>query len=920
MLPVCLLSSSSCKSLGVFLPICLSFVIWSLLFSACTPDLTLEAQLADLWTKVTEGDADDALVLQWCQKMEGLARKDPETFADYLIGANAIASSKSQTYEDWERPLRTGLVDLKDYKDFLSEEKALYTWVALLYEDARIHDSKGEVGLAEAKYQEVWKKLPKSHPDTVRLARYRNALPISLAQLYQFTGDYIKAEYWLDLLGEELDLTDGVYPGLVFSTRAQVQQSKGNYPEAIENYETAIEYFLTNNRGVKPGHFMETCISYAEFLRQRGEFDQALKVIKNAAKQELKGERHAVYRAYQLAKIFLSQAKLEEAFQQAKQALILSMEVTKEEYYWHAKILAVQAEIELAQGKWTSAIQTAQLGLDQLNAADISGNIQTSPVVREIESKLDALPLLITKAKGLLAAQKDRDDPALKDLELALQTFMRSIELIRILRAEYEEDEVKEYLSSSSFAIFEPALQTAYILYQKTGKADYIRQGLQIAETSRSLSLLENLQAVQAEEKLNIPRRYLEAESGLKYQISVLERNVQGSTTAKKLEDRRALLTLTRKAYQDLKDSLRIQYPSYYQLKYHELELELSEIFKRLDSETALINFFWGEGQIYAFHFQRGSYQFQAVDRTSELDSMIRVFRKEISTERGANTLSGLRRMLECGSEIYEALIKPLGPLARNLLVVPDGSLHFLPLAALPKNNEADVSRVSEAPFMIKDHKIHRIFSISVWLQQQQVKSTVNLRSKSTKKNSLLVVAPASFPNGSGLSLDSTEVHAAFKGNVDIEREVSRETFLQLLKRGYENILIFSHASAADQRPYILLSRDTLFLEEIYNSSIRANLIVLGACETGLGENRIGEGVLSLARAFIYQNVPQAVMTLWRVQDGPALRISQDLLIHQIESGFDPAEALWQAQVDYLADSTTVGLPYRWAGFVSTGQ
>jgi|GEM_PF-5295293 len=919
MLPVCLLNSPPPSTPRVFLLACFSIVFFSSFFSSCTPDLSPEEKLVDLWTKVTANDSDRNLVLEWCQEMVDIAQKKPEIYADYLIGASAIASSKSQTYVEWERPLRRGLADLKKYEQFLSEEKALYTWVALLYEDARIHDSKGEVGLAEAKYREVWKRLPLSHPDSDRLAQYRNALPISLAQLYQFTGDYIKAEYWLDILGEELDLTDGVYPGLVFSTHAQVQQSKGNYSGAIENYEQAIAYFLTNNPGEKPGHFMETCMSYAELLRQRGEFEKALKVIKDATKEELQGERHAIYRAYELAKIYLSQAKLEEAFQQARQALLLSMEVTKEEYYWHAKILAVQAEIELAQKKWMSAVQTAQLGLDQLNAADISGNIQTSPAVREIESKLDALPLLITKAKGLLAAQSDCDNPVLEDLGLALQTFRRSIELIRILRAEYEEDEVKEYLSSSSFAIFEPALRTAYLLYKETGNTDYIRQALQIAETSRSLSLLEKLQALEAEKKLNIPGRFLEAESGLKYQISVLEKNVQSFSDTKRRQDRRALLTLTRKAYQDLKDSLRIQFPSYYQLKYHEPELDLADIFERLDQETALINFFWGQDQIYIFHFQAAGSQFQAIDRTPKLDSIVRVFRKEISTKRGGNTITGLRRMLESGSEIYQTLIAPMGPLVRNLLVVPDGALHFLPLAALPKEN-AQVSRVSEAPFMVKDHKIHRIFSISVWLQQQELKPRVNLRSNEAKKNSLLVVAPANFPNGSGLSLDSTQVYTAFNGQVDIEREVSRESFLQLLKKGYENILIFSHASAANQRPYILLSRDTLFLEEIYNSSIRTNLIVLGACETGLGENRIGEGVLSLARAFIYQNVPQAVMTLWRVQDGPALRITQDLLIHQIKSGFDPAEALWQAQVDYLADSTTIGLPYRWAGFVSTGQ
>lgn len=884
----------------------------------CTPERHSEKSIDELWSDIINEEEDRDLILQWCKELESLALKQPELYADYLIGANAKASSQSLNYEEWTVPLNKGLEDLARYEEHLSFEHIFRTKVFILYENARIHDSKGMVGLAEEKYQKVWESLPQQHPDSSMLVAFQNALPISLAQLALFKGDYKEAESWLSELWEKLDEDHKDYPGVAYGIAAQVEQAKGNESLAIDHYRTAIHYFLKNNPEVKPGHYMELCMNFAEFLRQRGDFDQAMKVISDASKQELQGERHPVYRAYQLAKIHLSQGKFDEAFQEVTQALTLSKAVTNEKYYWHAKILAVQAKIELAQEEWESAARTAQLGLDQLDAADFSENLERIPDPRAIESKLDAVPLLITKARALAGSATGQGSTSLETLDLALVTFSRAIELIQILRAEYKDDEVKEFLSSSSFTLFEPAIETAFALYHRTKKEEYLQQGLKIAETSRSLSLLENLKGQQAQLQLGIPADVLDKENSLKYQISRLEKELRQITDENWKTQNRKLLSARRAAYRTLQQDLQKDYPSYYELKYQEEPMEIETIQSALSRDEAILSFFWGEDNIYGILVTPTQTTFNRISLSDTLITAIKDFKGEISGRRGGTSVAKLKRLISSGYTIYEQLLLSFGALPERVTLVSDGPLHYLPVAALPTkmvttNSSKDVS------YLVEKHIVRRIFSVAVWLRQIRSEKT-KAEEEKVSIDTLLVLAPSSFPDDSQLSLDSTALREIFGEKVLLVREVDTERAKALLKRNYKYVLIFSHASAGDGRPYIQLSSDKLYLEEIYHTNMGTRFIVLGACESGVGLDRKGEGVLSLGRAFVYQDVPNAAMTLWEVPDAHSLTITQDLLRKHIHEGLDPAAALRSAQLDFIRNTTASGLPFQWAGFVAIGR
>jgi len=107
---------------------------------------------------------------------------------------------------------------------------------------------------------------------------------------------------------------------------------------------------------------------------------------------------------------------------------------------------------------------------------------------------------------------------------------------------------------------------------------------------------------------------------------------------------------------------------------------------------------------------------------------------------------------------------------------------------------------------------------------------------------------------------------------------------------------------------------------ELYNTPLEAELVVLSACNTGIGTIVRGEGIASLARAFAYAGSPSLVMSLWPVQDRSSPALMGRFYDH-IKAGMTKGEALRQAKLDFLDRGDDFFThPYYWASFVYSGN
>lgn len=101
---------------------------------------------------------------------------------------------------------------------------------------------------------------------------------------------------------------------------------------------------------------------------------------------------------------------------------------------------------------------------------------------------------------------------------------------------------------------------------------------------------------------------------------------------------------------------------------------------------------------------------------------------------------------------------------------------------------------------------------------------------------------------------------------------------------------------------------------------LRADLVTLSACETGLGQELRGEGIVGLTRAFFYAGTPSVLVSLWKVDDASTAELMTDFYEHLRKTGErDKAAALRQAQLK-LINANRYAHPYYWASFILQGR
>jgi len=159
----------------------------------------------------------------------------------------------------------------------------------------------------------------------------------------------------------------------------------------------------------------------------------------------------------------------------------------------------------------------------------------------------------------------------------------------------------------------------------------------------------------------------------------------------------------------------------------------------------------------------------------------------------------------------------------------------------------------------------------------------------------------------------------------------ARETRFREEAGRYRFIHLATHGFAHEDDPSLsrlLLSpgngpssRDDgiLHLSEIYTLELNAEMVVLSACETGIGRLATGEGVIGLARGFLYAGAQSVVVSLWQAADAP----TRDLMVRfysELLNGTPRADALRQAKLDAIGGDAASADPYTWAPFVMIGR
>ena len=223
-----------------------------------------------------------------------------------------------------------------------------------------------------------------------------------------------------------------------------------------------------------------------------------------------------------------------------------------------------------------------------------------------------------------------------------------------------------------------------------------------------------------------------------------------------------------------------------------------------------------------------------------------------------------------------------------------------------------------EMPFLIKKFAIRYAYSLQVLDKQ-----------KSPKRNLYLsAVAPLyGFENNQlqGLTNDSelTNLSNLYLGSFYKNKKISKSDLLKIIAQRPDILHLAMHASAPDTGGayFILSNNEQLAVHEISKFNLdNTAMIVLSACETGLGAQTKGEGLMSLGRAFAYSGAASVVNTLWPLHDHSAV-VLMKLFYENLDKGMNKSEALRMAKLSYLNDAGNMQAhPAFWASPVLWGN
>ncbi len=513
---------------------------------------------------------------------------------------------------------------------------------------------------------------------------------------------------------------------------------------------------------------------------------------------------------------------------------------------------------------------------------------------------------------------------------------------------------------AESVSNFENAIN-AEVQYLKTQPNNQIalEKSWQLSESMHSYLLFASTQEANARHFAGIPDAELSRDSALRSNITALElkRRSLIERQGLNLSDSLVLtvsvqISAQKEEAQLLKAYFEKNHPNYFRLKY---QLETSSIEKTqqlLSPQQTLLEYFTGDSSIFVFVVQHEGSRLVKLPRDFPLALWVQHLREGISgyhTATQKTTALYQKTVLQyadAAQKLYQKLFAPIAQfLTPELIVVPGDGFADLPFEALLSAAPKDLSNFNTYPFLLRSHTVQYAYSATMLHQMSTLQHPQN------PTEGLLAFAPFFEEDPESLALDlrrsegvrlgftplpfsGEEVFKAKKryggqSKVLTGKEASKEKFLELAAE-YKILHLATHGKAnhlaGDFSFLAFASKDEnlenglLSVGELYNLSINADLVLLSACETGIGEQQRGEGVVSLARAFAFAGAKSIVASLWSVNDKSTMQVMDNFYVG-IKSGKPQNIALANAKLMYLEKNPGQSAhPFFWAAFVGIGD
>ena len=747
----------------------------------------------------------------------------------------------------------------------------------------------------------------------------------------------------LKTFGEDSRIVANCYNNL-----GVIYLQKGDYKKAVSYHlqDLAISLRLLGEDHIDVA---EIYTNLGIAARKEQDFDQSLRYNQQALDIRLKllGEDHLkVAESYNnMANVYSDIGQYDKAIDYHKKSLVVHRKALGETHPSVAQVYNNLANPYLQKGEFEKSIEMCRKALLSVGYAQFDSLNKAS----DLEQMNKALFLL---SKTNLAQYKSIGSAICLDRSVdGAQQCLKGVEF-QLLSISADGD--KTYLKERDREAYELPLKIYFAagLPKTFGRlTELVFSGF---EKSKSGLLQAQIQETNAFHFANIADSLLQKEQFLRYEITRREKQQQGLIYAGSIETDTNLLRVNtllldlRTRYTNLTLQFETNYPTYYRLKYDLSTVSLPYVQDTLLTKNqSLLEYFVGDSSIYLFVVRPDTFIIKEVKRDFPLDDWIEQFRQGLYGFHGAeknlkhDTLYArtLRQYLEFGPKLYQKLIAPVAQyLTEQVVLVPDGPLGYLPFNALLSSPPKDRNNFKTYPYLLNKYQFSYTYSATL-LRDMRDKKHHHPASKELAafapfytgdtlvfKDSYGYVSRNGFDPLPFTKAEVGEARKAMGGDIISGPAATEERFTSIA--GNYRILHLATHGRADNRvgdyAYLAFSEikdslenELLYVKDLYNLELNADLVVLSACETGIGKLQRGEGIISLARAFAYAGAKSIVTTLWSVNDQSTAELMR-YFYRELKKGETKDAALRAAQLEYI--SKNAKHPYFWAAFIPIGD
>mgnify|MGYP002124533330 CR=1 FL=1 len=408
-----------------------------------------------------------------------------------------------------------------------------------------------------------------------------------------------------------------------------------------------------------------------------------------------------------------------------------------------------------------------------------------------------------------------------------------------------------------------------------------ISRAYKLVEQAKARALSDEL--VKASQNIDeqLPEKVRLERSQKRNKIDQLYSQLENTVNAQKREKLQQKIRNAELDYASYENELQSEHPKLKSLQSPK-PISLQQAQNSVDGQTAILEYALAGNELLAFMISRNNVQVETISRSNntaelatELTTMVTDFKDAILSN------ASRTRLRSESASLYNLLLKPFKKDLENysnLTIVPDGALAYLPFEAISQGDQ----------YLIENFNIKYVPSLT---------SLTLLKDPETlTRKDLLAVAGSNFVRNSERSLQQNNLSnlpstlievdsiAAHFQNASIlkDEQVSEQALKNLLhQNNYQYVHLATHGIIDENQPNrsgLALSTENelsasstedgmLRSSEIFGMNINSDMVVLSACNTGLGKMVGGEGMLGMQRSFFYAGTSTVVVSLWNVYD-----------------------------------------------------